>query len=330
MTTIMPYMLHMVNTTGFDLHNLTVVDPPAQFFSIGHSSRVRMSHFNFSASWVNGSCPHPVREGGHANTGLCEPQNSDGVDIAAGTHDVHIHDGFIQNGDDTITIKYGYDSATARRGCVRDVVVEDMAYRFGWGSNVGGPPFGGCAQNITFRRITMTDMAGAGCVVKTENVTNDPSSFVRDVLWEDISIDGSRDSQCGCVGVSSLYQEGSFHGEFTVDISNITWRRVRGTRCNLPGQLWCPASQPCRDLSFVDVHTSAGASYNFSCQCPGGARVNGFPCGPTTSGYAHGTAERSDARLSACLLTIKHDDDDRGAQADARPGVGRKLQVAKT
>ena len=91
-----PYMLEVHNTTGFSLENLTVIDPPAQFLSIGHSSRIRMSYFNFTASWVNGSCPHPVRERGHANTGLCEPQNSDGIDIAAGTHDVHVHDGHIQ------------------------------------------------------------------------------------------------------------------------------------------------------------------------------------------------------------------------------------------
>ena len=213
---------------------------------------------------------------------------------------------YLQNGDDTITIKYGYDSQSTHSGCVRDVLVERMSYRFGWGSNIGGPPFGGCAENITFRQINMTDMAGAGCVVKVENVS-EPGSYVRNVLWEDISINGSRDSQSGCVGVSSLYQDWNFHGPYTVGVADITWRRVHGHRCNLPGELWCPASQPCHNLVFDDVHTSSGSLFNFSCLCPRGGMVNGYPCGPTASGFAHGTAKRSDPQLERCLR--KNDDD---------------------
>jgi len=298
-----PYMMQVRNVTGFGFHEATIVDPPAQFVALAFSSQIHMSHFKFIASWVKGFCPHPAKGLPNAeNEGLCEPQNSDGIDISLGTHNVYIHDAFIQNGDDTVTVKCGYWPKRDKNSCTRNVVVENMHYKFGYGSNIGINPNGGCARNITFKNITMKDMAGAGAVIKTENLT-DPNSFIVDVLWQDIHINGSRNSQEGCVGVTSIYQGGDkFKGPYTATIANITWMRVQAMRCNLPGMLWCPSYHPCLNLTFDEVRVSQDSPRNFSCICKANEKVNGLPCGPTTSGFAHGQSFDSDAALNQCIL----------------------------
>jgi len=298
-----PYMMQIRNVTRFGFHETTMIDPPAQFVAIASSSQIHMSNFKFIASWVKGSCPHPAKGLPNAeNEGLCEPQNSDGIDISLGTHDVHIHDAFIQNGDDTVTVKCGYWPKRDPNSCTRDVVVENMSYKFGYGSNIGINPSGGCARNITFKNITMKDMAGAGAVIKTENLT-DPNSFIVDVLWQDIRINGSRNSQGGCVGVSSIYGGGDkFQLPYVAKVANITWMRVQGMRCNLPGMLWCSPYRPCLNLTFEEVRVSQDSPRNFSCTCKANENFNGLPCGPTTLGFAHGQSFESDVALTQCLI----------------------------
>ena len=56
----------------------------------------------------------------------CEPANTDGIDPGCGSQNIHIHDVFIENGDDSIVMKPGWPTAaqTPPEGCTRDILVE--------------------------------------------------------------------------------------------------------------------------------------------------------------------------------------------------------------
>ena len=62
------------------------------------------------------------------------------VDPGCGSRDVHIHDVFIENGDDSIVMKQGWPTAEQipPAGCTRDVLVERVTIFRGMGANIGG------------------------------------------------------------------------------------------------------------------------------------------------------------------------------------------------
>ena len=139
-----PYMFGVSSVHGWTIRNLTILNPPMIAFNGPCGCQVvEMSHLNITAAWLkpeefystnhspifaqwrrvapvsaggqvgsNGTCGH--ERGGsriwadRPHDNLCEPANTDGIDPGCGSRNVHIHDVFIENGDDSIVMKPGW------------------------------------------------------------------------------------------------------------------------------------------------------------------------------------------------------------------------------
>ena len=191
-----PYFMTFTNIIGLEMSNLTLLNPPMITVQTCSCKGVRMHHLNLTAAWLTpqefydpvARSPKfaewertaPVTVGGVGQNGtcggggrvwadrpeqhLCEPPNTDGFDPGCGSSDVHLHDIFIENGDDSIVMKPG----EGQQGCTRDVLVERVTILRGMGINIGGMG-SGCVQNITFRDVLLDRPSLMGMEIKTEN-----------------------------------------------------------------------------------------------------------------------------------------------------------------
>lgn len=291
-----PYLIVFSGIQGLTMTNITLLDPPMIAVQTCGTDRVTMSHLNISASWLkpdefynparlgdkiaswrftapvtaggvglNGTCGSKGMEGGRVwhdkpDDPRCEPPNTDGIDPGCGSSDVHIHDVFIENGDDSIVMKPGWPAPGQVRpeGCTRNVLVERVTIFRGMGANIGGMG-DGCVDNITFRDIMLDHPSLAGIEIKTEN-GNDNRSYVSNVLYENITLkDSLNASCCPCVSITAAYT-GDGHGyagRYLPKISNVTFKDVDASGCSTPITMACNASQPCQGISFDNVVTGA-------------------------------------------------------------------------
>jgi polygalacturonase len=155
----------------------------------------------------------------------------DGIDPGCGSRGVHVHDVFIENGDDSIVMKPGWPTEAQRAaddvaaGCTRDVLVERITIYRGMGANIGGMG-SGCVDNITFRHIVLDHPSLAGVEIKTEN-GKDNHSFISNINYENISFSKSLNaSGFPCVSITASCKYLSDHH----NSGNISSVFIRNTR----------------------------------------------------------------------------------------------------
>jgi hypothetical protein len=168
-----PYMFAVHGIDQLVIEDLTLLNPPMITFNgpCGCNDVV-MRHLNLTAAWLlpdefynpkhsplfpqwrhtaptfsdgaptmNGTCGH--ERGGsriwadEPTKNYCEPANTDGIDPGCGSRNVHIHDVFIENGDDSVVMKPGWGKERPA-GCTRDILVENVTIFRGMGANIGG------------------------------------------------------------------------------------------------------------------------------------------------------------------------------------------------
>ena len=255
---------------------------------------VTMSHMNISASWLtpdefydpvshgtkiaswrfrapvtaggvgaNGTCGSPGMDGGRVwhdkpNDPRCEPPNTDGIDPGCGSRNVHIHDVFIENGDDSIVMKQGWPRAgqLPPDGCTRDVLVERVTIFRGMGTNIGGLG-DGCVENVTFKDILLDHPSLNAVEIKTEN-GKDNRSFISNILYQNITVKNSLNAPgFPCIEITASYS-GDGHGyagQNLPKISNVSFRDIDLRGCSTPITMKCNASQPCEAISFDSIVT---------------------------------------------------------------------------
>ena len=289
-----PYFVDLKQISGLAVSNLTFLDPPMITMQTCGTNDARFGHLNISASWLtpdefynpahsprfaewrhaapispsggvgqSGTCGSPGLTGGRVwadrpHDPRCEPPNTDGIDPGCGSEDVHIHDVFIENGDDSVVMKPGWPQAgqVPPEGCTRDVLVERVTIFRGMGANIGGMS-DGCVDNITFKDILLDHPSLEGAEIKSEN-GKDNASFISNVLYQNITFrDSLNATGFPCVHVTSEYR-GDGHGyagPFFPKISNITFRDVDALGCSDPITVQCNATQPCESIRFERVET---------------------------------------------------------------------------
>ena len=176
---------------------------------------------------------------------------------------MHIHDVFIENGDDSVVVKPGYGGA-----CTRDVLVERVRVFRGMGVNIGGMGEG-CVQNVTFRDVHLEPISLAGAEIKTEH-GSDNASFIHDVLYQNITFRASayNASAYPCLSITAHYAERgqNFSGLTLPKISNVAFRDIDLGGCEMPVELLCDEAQPCENVSFSRVTAPGGfVCENVSC-----------------------------------------------------------------
>lgn len=287
-----PYMATIEYVDGLVVANLTFLDPPMITINgPAGCTDAELYGLNITASWLPPEdfyspqrSPHferwrkkaPVSGGNASRTGrngtcalrfdppLCEPLNTDGIDPGLGSRNIHIHDIFIENGDDSIVVKPGW-GADRPNDCTRDVLVENVRIVRGMGVNIGGMN-SGCVQNVTFRNITLDPASLEGLQIKTMAGT-DPNSFVRDVLYDGVVFRGSLNAtNFPCVDIMSGYieQRQTFEGPYFPKISNVTFKNVDALPCP-PARVNCSSVQPCIGIFFKNFTGNGVSCRNADC-----------------------------------------------------------------
>lgn len=282
-----PFLVHMYDSSGIVLSNITLTNAPMYHVVLDHSRYVRLDHVTVFAP--PGS------------------PNTDGVDVHS-TEWVHMRDCMIANGDDAVAVAT-YDPK-ARSGYV---LVEHCTFGNGsHGASIGSRDLGGVhnvtVQNVHFvgtqnaaRVKAVAGEAGSVADILYENIsaTNVGHVLIIDALYskqqlhpssaqrlptanftEDLGVDlpGSRSSApffSGKVGAA---------GAPEAAISRVAFFNVVGKNVSSAGYFRCQPTAPCSaiELRQVDISVSSGHKAEFECES------------------AHGTA--ADTRPRSCLL----------------------------
>ena len=98
-----------------------------------------------------------------------------------------------------------------------------------------------------------------GCRVKSYS---DQAGHVRNITWQDITIEDT--SQC--LSVNANYKPPPKHPTAFIDVSDLVFRNVQGTRCFKPPEFVCPKEAPCHNIVLDNVVLS-GKEKDFKMTC---------------------------------------------------------------
>ena len=232
-----PFVARFDGCHGVTVRDLSMVQSP--FWNLVPTWCTRVDISNVSIRSVAGA------SGTH-------PYNTDGIEPMAST-DVHIRHVFIQNGDDSITIK---------SGC-RNVLVEDCVFQDGHGCNVGSVQ-GDAIDNVTYRNIALNNTLLGGGRIKARHWV-DEWVVVSNVLFENIScVPGvERCADNSIAEIDMAYGGGPF-GKAGVTVVNATWRNINVTG-GKAGAFVCLRGRPCSGIVLDNVRTAPDRG-PFTCQ----------------------------------------------------------------
>lgn len=188
--------------------------------------------------------------------------NTDGINFYGG-NDQSIRNSVIRNGDDCISVvpsgdPSSYQCQARPETCVGgNMLAENVTCDHGHGISIGSVRHG-TVKNATFRNITLTGgitqgkySTGGARIKSYPNGTGK----VYDVLYEDIIMDGPKFP----LQIQGRYCPGGPKtcppGPTAVEVSNITFRRVRGHGgARMVADFDCDPEAPCSGIIMEDVH----------------------------------------------------------------------------
>lgn len=164
--------------------------------------------------------------------------NTDAVDVH-GTP-FYINNCHLDTGDDNIAVHASH------------LLVEDSYMGHGHGASIGSCGSDTALHNITFRNLVF-NKTGAAAKIKTR--AGATGAFVRDVLWENLTLYDVKQS----VVIDMFYDHG-VNETTDFEISNITVKDLvsHGTKDEKgkkvsPGILHCQESSMCKDIHLVNI-----------------------------------------------------------------------------
>lgn len=177
---------------------------------------------------------------------LKEPHNTDGIDPGGGSSNVHIHDVYIHNGDDSVAVKPHSSPA-----CTRNILVEDAHFEYGHGASIGSVG-SGCVENVVFRRITMAHQEN-GARVKSYS-SSEGGGYVRNITWESIVLSDTDD----CITVNDAYKKPPPNAKYHIAVNGLTFSNITGSGCGGDADVSfvCPAASPCTGIVLDNVQLS--------------------------------------------------------------------------
>lgn len=284
-----PFLVHMYDSSGIVLSNITLTNAPMYHVVLDHSRYVRLDHVSVFAP--PGS------------------PNTDGVDVHSSEW-VHVHNCTICNGDDAVAVAT-YDPKV-RSGYV---LVEWSTFCNGsHGASIGSRDLGG-VHNVTIQNV---HFVGTQNAARVKAVAGEAGS-VTDILYENIS--ATNVGHVLIIDALYSYSEQHLHQAsaqrlptttFTGDlgvalpaskagaplfsgkvdtaaapeaaISRVTFLNVIGKNVSAAGYFRCQPTAPCTAIKLqqIDISVSSGHKAEFECES------------------AHGTAAH--IRPRSCLL----------------------------
>ena len=197
--------------------------------------------------------------------------NTDGIEPMY-TTDVHIAGCYIENGDDSITIKSGS----------RNVLVEDCVFQTGHGCNVGSVQDGNI-DNVTFRNIKLNQTLLGGGRIKARHYQS-TWMVVSNVLFENIScVDGAYPCIGNSVAEIDMGYGGGPFGKAGVTVRNATWRNINVSGAHInAGYFSCLAGNPCSGIVLDNVHSGV-VKEGYNCSYASGMSTKSIPMAPCLS-----------------------------------------------
>ena len=192
---------------------------------------------------------------------LMEPHNTDAIDPGGGSSNIHIHDVWVHNGDDSVAVK-----PSKLGDCTRDILVENSHFEFGHGCSIGSVG-SGCVENVLFRNITMRKQE-CGCRVKTYS---ESEGHVHNITWREITVDDTDD----CVTVNANYKPLPKDPKHFIDVSGLTFTDIVGTNCGNPPEFVCPEQAPCKRITLDNVKLSGKGDFKMNCLNAQGTAADG-------------------------------------------------------
>jgi polygalacturonase len=253
-----PNLMVFETCTNLKVSNIQILNSPQFNIILNGVQTAEIAFVNITCEWYDG--------------GTKEPHNTDGIDPGSNSQNIHIHDCYIYNGDDSVAIKPG----TEDKGCTSNILVENCQFYRGHGASIGSVG-SGCVQNIVFRGLTLSG-GMSGCNIKTYN--NQPG-FVKNITYDNIKMD----STGVCIHINTNYKTVSTKKpEASIVVSDIHYSGITGVGCTYPAEIDCQSATPCTGITMQNVNVAQGAKHStMECQ------------------YAHGTA--SNVSPPSCLST---------------------------
>lgn len=194
--------------------------------------------------------------------------NTDGIDVHGNY--AYIHDSAISVGDDHVAMHANH------------TLVERMVFGTGHGASIGSLGDGTYLTNITVRDSSVTGS------VQPIRIKADPDSsgFLRDVLYENISVSGCDTTVVLMMNYTGQPLHATDRGAYsTLQISNVTFSDITSQGAGAAGQLWCSPDAPCTDLLLRNVvHSDPVPAAAWSCA------------------FAHGSVQGDVVPPLTCLL----------------------------
>ena len=230
-----PKMLVVSSCTDFTMKDIKILDAPEFNVALNGVTRAEISGVNITSTWYID--PKTKK--------LMEPHNTDGIDPGGGSSDIHIHDIWIHNGDDSVAVK-----PSALGDCTRNILVENSHFEHGHGCSIGSVG-GGCVENVMFRNITMSNQE-CGCRVKTYS---ESEGHVHNITWQNIVI---KDTSA-CVTVNANYKPLPKDPKHFIDVRGLVFKDIVGTGCSDGPEFTCPSQAPCENITLDNVKLSGKA-----------------------------------------------------------------------
>jgi len=236
-----PYMMQFQNVTGFKAYDMKLYDSPHTHFKIGGGKHVEISHM-------------------HLETKM-DTANTDGI-MLADVERGHVHDVWIQNGDDCLKANDNSE----------DVLFENGTCIGGHGLSIGGGSSSLAIEGITFRNFTLVDMSYGARIKFTKKTVGS----INNVTYEKLHMKhvehplyittGYESSEASLFSATS---ERLKVGDVNyIDITAIEDKAIGGSGGNIknPGDFECDSTAPCKDLHLRNVKISTktkwtGTSY---------------------------------------------------------------------
>jgi len=175
--------------------------------------------------------------------------NTDGIDPAYGSQNIHISSCTIDNGDDFVAVKPG-PSVT---NCTGGITVSNCDFYHGHGCSIGSVP-GGCVEGVVFQNIRMYSPQYA-CRIKTYGST---AGIVNNILWQDITLFKNTSSTIeNCIQIDTSYQGASSNKQFK-DIQFVRVTSEPGVVCTSTVDFSCSSSTPCDGISLNSISLNGG------------------------------------------------------------------------
>lgn len=228
-----PHTIYLNGCKNISIYGITILNSPAYNIYVDKCEDVHIHHINLT-------CPP-----------FSIAPNTDGIDV--GSKNVHVHDCYIANGDDSYCLKAGAEN----------VLIENSVGKqaFCLSSGTGAEPH---IYNATFRNMVCEDCE---CGVKVKAKGSEQDGVMSFITFKNITL---KNVEKGVL-VNQFNQTGIQNSNDRlkwIDFHDINFIDIKGSYTKWVGHVDCSQHQPCYNLFFqnIDLFTnSQDAQKNWLC-----------------------------------------------------------------